>query len=66
MSEFLDLLVDKELSTNGYQNFPGGLIVQWGNTTVNAGQTVTVDLPIEMPTAIRSASVTANTSSDYC
>jgi len=62
MSEFLDQLVEKSLSTNGYQKFPGGLVVQWGNTTVNAGATETVTLPIEMPTAIRSASVTANSS----
>jgi hypothetical protein len=48
---------DKSLSTNGYQKFPGGLVIQWGTSSgVAADTTVTVTLPI----AFTSAFVYAN------
>jgi len=44
---------DAQLSTNGYQKFPSGLILQWGRVTgVNASQNKTVTLPIAFPNAI--------------
>lgn len=44
---------DAQLSTNGYQKFPSGLIIQWGRVTgVNAEQNKTVTLPIAFPNAI--------------
>lgn len=44
---------DAQLSTNGYQKFPSGLILQWGRVTgVNAAQNKTVTLPIAFPNAI--------------
>lgn len=54
MSEFLDQLVDKNLSTNGYQKLPGGLIIQWGTSGSMSGSpyaSVSVTFPIPFPTA---------------
>lgn len=48
-------------SQNGYQKFPGGLIMQWGTVDVRNGTTVTFPLPF--PTACLSAQVSCTTSS---
>ena len=41
------------LTNNGYQVFPGGLIMQWGTTTqINAGATLSITYPIPFPNAI--------------
>jgi hypothetical protein len=42
---------DKSLSANGYQKFPGGLIIQWGNFSSNTDSDQTVTFPITFPTA---------------
>lgn len=42
----------RSLTANGYQKFPGGLILQWGVTTAVASTTTNVTLPIPYPTAI--------------
>lgn len=40
----------KSLNTNGYQELPGGLIIQWGATSgIPAGSQITVTLPVSMP-----------------
>lgn len=33
MSEVLRGITNKNLATNGYQELPGGLILQWGSFT---------------------------------
>ena len=43
----------KSLAANGYQKFPGGLIIQWGTS----GAT-TVTFPIAFPTACRCVQLT--------
>ena len=40
----------KSISTNGYQKLPGGLIIQWGQASVNAAS-LTVTLPLTFPNA---------------
>lgn len=47
-------------SANGYQRFPGGVIIQWGTNTTS-GQSVTVPLPITY-TAGHLAAVVTRTS----
>lgn len=44
------LAFDKSLSTNGYQKFPGGLIIQWGTTNSLGSQVIT--FPIAFTTAV--------------
>lgn len=41
MSSFL-----ASLSTNGYQRFPGGLIIQWGNGAPDSSGSVTINYPV--------------------
>ncbi|EPR1590197.1 gp53-like domain-containing protein, partial [Escherichia coli] len=41
MSSFL-----ASLSTNGYQRFPGGLIIQWGNGAPDSSGLVTINYPV--------------------
>jgi hypothetical protein len=41
----LPLSFDKSLTTNGYQKFPGGLILQWGTTNSLGTQNVTFPTP---------------------
>lgn len=54
---------NQSLSTNGYQKFPGGLIVQWGTSNVNYNQTGTVvSFPIPFPNACLNASATVKRS----
>lgn len=43
----------KSYAANGYQKFPGGLIIQWGESS-----STTVTFPITFPTACRSVCVT--------
>jgi hypothetical protein len=46
-------------SGNGYQKFPGGLIIQWGLTTVTSSDTsFSVTFPVTFPTACRSVQIT--------
>jgi len=49
-----------DLSTNGYQIFPSGLIMQWGtyNTAGTAAGNVTIDFPIHFTTACLNLSAT--------
>lgn len=53
---------NQNLSTNGYQKFPGGLIIQWGTATLPNVSTFQssayVSFPIQFPNA--ALSVTAN------
>lgn len=53
---------DKSLATSGYQKFPSGLIIQWGqyNSTIADSSGVTITLPITFPNSF--ASVTSNLS----
>ncbi|AUR98893.1 hypothetical protein NVP1256O_54 [Vibrio phage 1.256.O._10N.286.45.F8] len=53
-SQFFDALTSKvngetSFSANGYHKTPGGLIIQWGSTSVSGEDVLTVDLPIEYP-----------------
>lgn len=41
MSSFLS-----SLATNGYQRFPGGLIIQWGNGAPDSSGSVTINYPV--------------------
>lgn len=42
----------KSLATNGYLRIPGGLIIQWGNSSTSAGGSATVLFPITFPNAV--------------
>jgi hypothetical protein len=50
-----------QLGSNGYQKFPGGIVLQWGQAIVpaNAGY-VDVTLPIAFPSTIRNVQATVN------
>ncbi|KUG24584.1 hypothetical protein ASZ90_005614 [hydrocarbon metagenome] len=54
------------LAANGYQKFPGGLILQWGDVsaTMADNNTLEVSFPIEFPTACLMASATAKGAND--
>lgn len=41
----------KSLGTSGYMKLPGGLVLQWGGTTVTGGTPLTVTLPLAFTTA---------------
>lgn len=41
---------NQNLSANGYQKIPGGLIVQWGSLTTSASSASTVTFPLPFPT----------------
>jgi hypothetical protein len=47
---------NKSLSTSGYYQFPGGLIIQWG--LVATGTPASVTFPIAFPSACRSVTTT--------
>jgi len=49
----------------GYQNFPGGIILQWGNSTVSASTSVVVSLPTTFPNLILSIIVTPTLTSNF-
>jgi len=54
-----------DLSENGYQILPSGLIIQWGRTGhINDSTTVEVTFPITFPTAVFTCYTTAGVSSD--
>lgn len=55
---------NQALSANGYQKFPGGLIVQWGSFTTTAGS-ANVTFTIPFPTATASVMVTDNGASTW-
>lgn len=56
---------NQSLSVNGYQIFPGGMIIQWGTTTgIPSGGTKTVTFPLEFPTTCQ-AVAPAITSGDF-
>ena len=46
------------LTSNGYQKFPNGAILQWGYLTVTAGD-IGVTFPTAFPTACLSVTITA-------
>ena len=48
----------KSLAANGYQVFPGGLIMQWGSATCNRDTDTTVSLPYTFPNACLQANAT--------
>lgn len=55
-------------TTNGYQKFPSGLIIQWGKTGIDvipAGSTITVTYPIAFPNNTLTTIVSSNSRSDY-
>ncbi len=42
----------RSLASNGYQNIPGGLLIQWGTASISgSGTTATVNFPIPFPTS---------------
>jgi hypothetical protein len=43
---------NQNLSANGYQTLPGGLIMQWGNQLVPASSTVTYTFPVTFPNQV--------------
>ncbi len=47
----LGSLFGRSLGASGYQKFPGGLVMQWGVTSVALDATVTVTLPLAFATA---------------
>jgi len=49
------LFTQSYTAANGWQRFPGGVIVQWGNNTAG-----TVTFPIAFPTACRSVAATGS------
>lgn len=53
------------LSGNGYQKLPSGLIVQWGNAgNIASASSVAVTYPIAFPNGALSASATVNTTTN--
>jgi hypothetical protein len=61
-------LAGQSLTTDGYKKLGGGVVVQWGNTTLGATSTTPVSFLIPFTTvfqviAVRDLAGTANTSS---
>lgn len=52
------------IAASGYQKLPGGLIIQWGSSSVSATSTKTVTFPITFPSACFSILTGANTGSE--
>lgn len=52
----------KSLSANGYSYMPGGVLLQWGITTLGAGSgsTATLTFPAAFPTACTAVVLTPN------
>jgi hypothetical protein len=46
---------NKSLAVSGYYKFPGGLIIQWGLSSVSASTSETTLFPVTFPSACRSA-----------
>ncbi|CAN7446591.1 hypothetical protein LJR235_002868 [Pararhizobium sp. LjRoot235] len=53
-----DAYAQQSNSLNGYQKFPSGFILQWGQIAANTVSDVPVTFPISFPSALRGASVT--------
>lgn len=51
----------KSLGSNGYQKFPGGMILQWGTVGAVTSSGVTFTFPVTFPTACLLVSVTDRT-----
>lgn len=51
--------VNQSLTTAGWQRFPGGLILQWGNGTTSSGGLASISFPVAYPSAALHASVSA-------
>lgn len=52
---------NQSVSANGYQKFPGGLIIQWGQTgTITAASSSAVSFPVTFTTAVYSVVATRN------
>lgn len=51
-----------QLTNNGYQKLPGGLIVQWGNASPTGSADAAVTFPIAFPTAALKLVVSAGVS----
>lgn len=49
----------------GYQNFPGGIIMQWGNSNVSGSTSAVVTLPTAFPNLILSIVVTPTLTSNF-
>lgn len=47
---------NKSLAADGYYKLPGGLIVQWGTSSVSASTSATALFPVTFPAACRSGS----------
>lgn len=49
----------RSLASNGYQKFPGGLIIQWGQqAAVPSGGAVNITFPIPFPTTLLNVGAT--------
>lgn len=46
-----EVITDQSIAASGYQHLLGGLLMQWGNATTNAGGSVTVNFPKPFPNA---------------
>lgn len=52
MARYVVASLGQQLTSNGYQRFPGGLILQWGSQNISRGEgTYTVTFPITFPNA---------------
>lgn len=40
---------NQNIAPNGYQKFPGGLIIQWGSSTVSSASTTVINFPTVFP-----------------
>ena len=45
-------IATRSLAATGYQRLPGGLILQWGTGTSNAGGDLAITFPLAFPTAL--------------
>ena len=53
-----DGITDSRMGENGYVKYGNGLIMQWGNVTVNSNDAVEVSYPMIFPTACYSLTLT--------
>ena len=56
---------NQSLLRNGYQKLPGGLIIQWGETTTDGGGVATATFPIAYTTQFLSGSSTLSRANFY-
>ena len=57
--------VNQNLTENGYQKLPGGLIIQWGQSGMTSDATATIIFPIAFPSGVLSYSATLGSVLDY-